>query len=402
MPPDDPGPARASTWIEIARPPDDAPADGHLPEIDVLEFQFEPIAIWPAVHWTGRQPVLQMGCDFGEELRSLPPRSPEAERAAALFPEALYLRAMAAAIADAHPRAIDYVEQAPVLVAAALPSPVFLVAQDLAASDFARRIAGGPKLRDLMASYGLAYPLRRLLPSSVSLTGHGILKMLGVLVDASTLAQAMPAGELQQHRWLVWLSRWLRALDDRIPRTTRLALCRWGVAVRGRASAGDDYPFAGEDEIADFIAANPGRWNARWTWDRAARETRAWHDALMREQDDALIEGLSREEVDYSPFPDEQEVGRYRFAVLRSRHALALDGQAMGHCVGGYWPLVAAGLSQIYSIRDGDVRVATLEIARGAVRQVHGPRNSRVADDVTVAAAEFAARYGDAGRVQRC
>jgi hypothetical protein len=68
---------------------------------------------------------------------------------------------------------------------------------------------------------------------------------------------------------------------------------------------------------------------------------------------------------------------------------LYLEGVAMHHCVGSYSNEVIAGRSQIYSVREGDRRIATFELVRAngraELRQIRGICNAQVPKEIATA-----------------
>lgn len=52
----------------------------------------------------------------------------------------------------------------------------------------------------------------------------------------------------------------------------------------------------------------------------------------------------------------------HRIVPLTSADALIAEGNALNHCVGGYYTQCRSGGTQIFSVREGDKRVATLEL----------------------------------------
>lgn len=113
-----------------------------------------------------------------------------------------------------------------------------------------------------------------------------------------------------------------------------------------------------------------------WTLDpqEAFLAARAWHDELAQ-----LREGQALPGVVIATWPDGSTLHR-----LVTRQQLQGEGDAMGHCVGGYWRQVREGGHVILSLRnpDGD-SVATLDMISGHTRELHdleGPENEEIED----------------------
>ncbi|MGX7743951.1 PcfJ domain-containing protein [Rhodopseudomonas parapalustris] len=63
--------------------------------------------------------------------------------------------------------------------------------------------------------------------------------------------------------------------------------------------------------------------------------------------------------------PWRSSCGRFEIAVLASAADLVEEGNALDHCVGGYYEICRRGDTQILSIRDDGQRVATVELRLG-------------------------------------
>jgi hypothetical protein len=83
----------------------------------------------------------------------------------------------------------------------------------------------------------------------------------------------------------------------------------------------------------------------------------------------------------------------YSIVPLDSAKKLWEEGRAIHHCVGSYDRKVAKGLCYIYSVRQGDERIATVELVRvnGQVRptQIRGPRNAQPSKEVCAAVSKW-------------
>ena len=81
---------------------------------------------------------------------------------------------------------------------------------------------------------------------------------------------------------------------------------------------------------------------------------------------------------------------------LTTSAALAAEGEAMGHCVGVYAGMVAAGLSYLYAVRGWGVDRSTAELVRGRggwrLRQLLGPENVAVGERTKEKVAEYLRR----------
>lgn len=342
----------------------------------------------------------------GKPLPSPPPArrtaDAEAARLAAFqhmdesFPVNRGLRPIFLAMANAHRDAIDYIAQAPVIVAAATRGRTHVPWSERAfiQEQLARLCERGARLRDVMAVHGLPLPLRKLEAAVMTASRATVIRRLA-LMNPSTLAQVIPVTRQKQHAWLEALEYWCSGMADRSEgQVDRCPSFEWAAVNL----AGITFREArGTSHLVDYVAAHGAMFNPRWTLARVRREEQAWHDALADDgQPDTGPSGL----IDYAPLPRRWEKDGFRFVALQSARALRLEGAAMHHCVASYWRNVAAGRSRIYSVLRDGVRVATLELcnrpedyrwARGGyqLRQLVGLRNDRPAPEVRMAANTF-------------
>lgn len=339
----------------------------------------------------------------------------EAERAAKSMFGNQALHRAAVAMAGYHPRALDYIRQAPVIVLAENHGRTGRVA-----SAASRQYAGPPmrmlcergaKLRDVMAFYGCAFQLRGLAPSVLHPVRWAVIDHLGQL-SPSTLAQIIPPVRRQQDIWLRALTRWTDHCGRRC--SNPWFQFAWAAGALRTAARGQEDTV---DTIADLFieAAKPAPragavLDPRWTLQQAFGATERWHRALARahaEQKAAAGLGVAfTATVDYAPYPNAvTELDAFTFVPLRSCEELWIEGVQMHHCVGTYSADVMTGRARIYSIQQGGRRVATVEY--GSVRcagmpnppqgpldyhrpiQVKGPCNAMPLKAVREAASAF-------------
>ncbi len=314
------------------------------------------------------------------------------------FPINRGLRPIFLAMANAHRDAIDYIEQAPVIVAAATRGTTHVPWSERAfvQEQLARLCERGARLRDVVAIYGLPLPLRKLEAAVMTSSRATVIRRLA-LMNPSTLAQVIPPSRQKQHAWLEGLEHWCLGMAQRSEgRVERCPLFEWAAVNL----AGITFREArGVSHLVDYVAAHAVTFNPRWTLDRVRREEQAWHKVLAGEPPDPAG-GEPQGVADYGPLPRRWERDGYRFVALQTARALRLEGAAMRHCVASYWQTVAGGRSRIYSVQSGGGRVATLELAnrpesyrwgKGGyqVRQLVGAGNMRPAPEVATAVAGF-------------
>lgn len=311
-------------------------------------------------------------------------------RAIALFSEAVRrdhrnLPGVAVIIARSHRFAIELIEQAPVLcllLKSARNDET--VAQVRAALD------DRTSLRDLLRQHKVAPQFRHLRPEALLYTHRSDLEHLSKALDASTLAQVMPRDGRTQGVWLSTLGQWIARMQRGAkPETLHLA---WAAAQIGRGARAEEW-----NEIADLVVHLDDKFNPRWSWAKAREEAEIWHRQINRIKDHRNFfrrYGLRYEAIiDYSPLPSHVTLLGLDFVALQSGEALSEDGGVMHHCVASYAAQVIKGISRIYSIRQGEKRLATLEVSQldksWRLIQLKGPCNSTPSSDVRGAARIF-------------
>ncbi len=350
-------------------------------------------------------------------------------RMSEVFPTNRGLWPMYRLMAGAHRYAIDYIEQAPVIVLAAAHGNAHVSWSERAfiQEQFRKMCESKAQLRDVMHFYGLPLPLR-LLDGRVLTASRATAVRRLALMNPSTLAQIIPATRQKQNAWLQALQSWCE-----------------GMAIASRPEGNDyrclffewaatNYPGVtyteanGARHMADFVRAHSDTFNQVWTRERARAEEQKWHEELaVAEADLGLTEVVERTGVpldtviDYAPLPLLWEFGGLSFVALQAGKALRAEGAAMHHCVASYWRNVVNGKSRIYSILDNGSRVATLEVTgrliqykgpdaaasltvigqrnRYQVSQLVGPRNSRPAPELVKVVGTFIEEINNRARV---
>lgn len=307
---------------------------------------------------------------------------PSVSAARAMFPNQ-GLHPNAEFIAALHPRAVEYLEQAPVLACAMGAKRATRADRLYMASRLGGPIERGERLRSVMASVGLPQPLRQLRPFALSPGIRAIVMQLAT-IPPSPLALMIPDKPGKQRAWLRNLHSW-NGLFSR--RTAPNPYFAWAARELARHD-----PRPNEVTTAgDFLISNAAVWNDRWSWDRVMVEAELWHDRLASEKNLLNIGGGITAEtvIDYSDWPAEQVVGAFKFVKLDTPVAIFNEGRRMRHCVASYMADVINGSCTLYSIRLGDRRMATLELVDGAARQLAGFANSSPPKGVRAAVAAF-------------
>jgi hypothetical protein len=316
-----------------------------------------------------------------------------AAAAVALFPNQ-GLHAAATLMASVHPAGLDYIKQAPVLAVAAAYGRSLHRQQErlFVARHWGSVCRRGPKLRDMMATFKVAYQLRALDGYALCPSRWAVLQLLSE-IPPSSLAQMIPAGAGPQAQWLRRLGAWLVHLEQRGWRSDRRFAFEWIARVSAGSVRTD---LTG---IGDFIFTNRNQFNAKWSLARAVELTETWHrDLAKRTNEEAFFKshgiGFS-DPIDYRPLPnDPTSIAGFEIIPLRSGEELFAEGALMHHCVSSYSGAVVTGQSRIFSVRKDGSRVATFELARLAgkkygLTQLKGPCNAAPAAGVRDAVAKF-------------
>ncbi len=308
------------------------------------------------------------------------------------------LKQVAVLLAALHPHVLDYIGQAPVLVLAAAGGDRLDLrlreARLKLASRFIAAAGAFHRLPHILRAYGLVPSLRRLAGGPLKLRHHGLLPLLAAIPE-TRLAQVIPATTDEQRLWLHSLDglrqrRWTR-------RASRDRFLVWAAANIRTAEAR-----RGADDLADWAIFASERFDPAMTYEQVRAASAHWHEeqAAHRHSLAAMLSGtVGRHTVDYAPLPAAIEVEGLCFRALCSAADLEEESARMHHCVRSYWRYVARGQSYIYSIRRGEVRIATLELQRLsitphtaaplAIAQLKGPCNAHPDEEIASAATRF-------------
>ena len=306
--------------------------------------------------------------------------------------------------------AIEYIEQAPVLVigvAFGCPSRKMTTTdREYIANRF--RSIEGLKLKEAMAKFDLPYPLRKLRSTAITPKNAKVIWAMHRM-SPSVLSQAIPERSGQQMAWLAALrtawSKW--NIRHRMPPPEWMF--NWLVANVGAEAASADGRRGGmlAAATADILdLAFNDLFSTKWTFREAERAHDVWSVNQTRQrvgldkngQSIAAKYGMTNDDkVDYSPLPNEPvTVQSMVFTPLRSVTDLAVEGAMMHHCVATYAVQVLSGASRIYSITFKGKNIATWEIDGKPpfnTIQLKGPRNAGVDSAVHFGVSEFRDRH---------
>ena len=262
-----------------------------------------------------------------------------------------------------HPYALSYLKSCPVLVHVITkhgdvgPGWSYDERQRVT-KKWAELFTQTPKLRVLMDSVGIAYPLRKIKPMGP--IKADFLKDIS-RIPPSTLSQIIPDDDHQQDMWV----RHLGGFHDTLVRRQRANRNRqqhinerlpdyleWAGRALHKIVHEVGYPnIFNFDHLADFVFDAPDRFDLNWSAETAIEQAELWHDELRGV---AHIGTDFEGEVDYAPFPNEwidPNTGLI-FVGLRTARALRNEGAILHNCIGSYCGDVSRGNSLIYSIRD--------------------------------------------------
>ena len=322
-------------------------------------------------------------------------------------------------MARLQPGFIDYIAQAPVLVVALAGERTFVSRKERRAleTEFLLACRDRPKLNALLRRCGLSPALRHIAGPALRAGQRGLLATLTTL-KPSALAQAIPAGIDAQRSWLERLALWIgRRRHDA---GTDDPLFRWA-AVHFGGAAGAATTRDVED-ICDFVGDPTIRFDVRWTLCQAKAASDAWHAAAarrararyrmeraawpglaasLRHADAGPARDMPRRPFDLAVLDLERfDLAAHTFVALQTTEQLIEEGAAMHNCVHTYGDHVARGRSLLFSLREKDRRIATLEllnVADGATRryligQLRSPCNGLPSPEAILAANACVAR----------
>jgi hypothetical protein len=165
--------------------------------------------------------------------------------------------------------AIDYIQQAPILVLA-VTGRANLTHRKVrlsVAKCFTVACSTSPRLSELMKSYRLAPQLRALSGSALRRHYWPLLTILST-IPPSTLAQSIPKSPEKQRKWLdAVMYTWQRFRSDH-------RFVAWGAA-----NLRDGETRCSISDIGDFARNNRGAFNWRWNFAQAKAASDRWQCA---------------------------------------------------------------------------------------------------------------------------
>jgi hypothetical protein len=298
----------------------------------------------------GVRTAQQLGLSLGDAWVAA-----SAEAAARMF-NGSAVKTMAALMAAAHPYAIDYIQQAPVLVLAVADGQANPRRRHLILTQWKQIMDRRDKLKKVMRYWALPQPLRHLKARPLTFARWRTVQILAREIDPSTLAQIIP--KTHQGEWFRCVENWIDTFHRRLRRPAICAIPH--LAWIGRVAMDPALrlnPGRAAD-MADFVFANMATFDPRVTWDQAQAGERAWHEKMAGKK------AASNLWVAPDPLPEIWTHGEFEFVTLCTEAALIEEGAKMHHCVGSYWSSLNSDLCRIISLRLKGKRLATIELAR--------------------------------------
>lgn len=310
------------------------------------------------------------------------------QRAALLF-ETDGMSLAATFMAGCHPRAIDYLEQAPVLAIAVFAGGGRLQGgranREYAQHKMRQVVARGGKLRDVLRAYHMPLQYRQIHAKALSMEHEGALMQMAQ-IPPSTLAQIIPKSMSAQKHWLgnvaAAVRRWKEMVYFRQVQIEWLASQAASPRLR-RAEVVD---------LCDFLGRGDRPLNPAWSLMRAQQEMRDWHDRLSAGDSARRYGVIATQNIDRGEHPDLIIVDGFEFVALRTPMAIHAEGQHMRHCVASYVNDVLSGRCSIVSIQRDEKRIATMELVKGRPVQIKGRCNAAPGQDVRTAAQHYCER----------
>jgi hypothetical protein len=341
---------------------------------------------------------------YGQALTAA---DPEALRVARRFPPSLRWEIYSAAARS--PRTRQLAETFPLLAYRITEQGVHNQERCTKQQEARALVEAGARLRDVATAANLPMELRRIKPGAVHLALQSAAR---VLRDRPDLVAHMPKSLPKMRRWLrtvndayeaggegyaAWVARHAADLD----RQEIENLFDWVRACKRQADLRPDREIVNwieQGHMPAHMAERMRQYLPTGAFDQeierpfvptmslaTVRDLSAeWHEALQKKEDAKAV-----------PFPEPwfpaaPLVNGYEIVPITNSADLYREGKAMHHCVGSYGHMVMAGNTYIYGTREGDKRIATVEIVRAddnkpKLGQIRGPCNAPAPKEVVMA-----------------
>lgn len=311
---------------------------------------------------------------------TMPDNAAEIVRAACKIFRNQAFHPLAIGMALSHKWGLQTIQAAPVIVQAAnngaglkpstlgcYPTAIYL------GSVLGKQIDRGDKLAVIMSRYQLPLQLRALSGHALSPKRWNAVRYLRT-IKPSTLAQIIPTAKARQNNWLYQVNAWQAHVERRTNQQRPDLHVEWAAgALRDVATYDMDIT-----TVADFAIERGDTFCTTWTWAEAHAAATRWHDAQARRTNEVAFlktHGVGWDDaIDYAPFPLELEVDGFKVVALATPAEIYMEGVHMRHCVRSYIGDVIKGTSRLFSIRQGDKRVATMELSNQTYGRPYTPK----------------------------
>lgn len=134
--------------------------------------------------------------------------------------------------------------------------------------------------------------------------------------------------------------------------------------------------------VHDYVESLERPLAPKTSWRTLCERQRRWHqEQAWKKAEEARANNRTWPALLNAPLYE----GNLVLVELSQSFDLFEEGTAMGHCVGSYVPRCLEGTSRIFSVRRGENRLATIELAFSPERgwflaQCYGPRNAIITD----------------------
>jgi hypothetical protein len=253
-------------------------------------------------------------------------------------------------------------------------------------STAAHLVDRGARLRDVAAVMNIPMTLRHIKPGMAHLATD-------VFCQHPELLKSMPDSTMRQRIWLLVVNSACGRVDADFGAWT----ARHVQEIAGRR---DQEVASFVSDIADWVRA--GKLSPACPGDRAPPP--AGHEfvgrpftpsmslktvtTLSAEWHEAVAAAMDGPDATFPPpwYPP-AKVGDFDISPIENSAELYREGATMHHCVGTYVDAVQSAGRYVYSVRQGDKRIATFALVRCAVSselsEIRGPCNAQVPEKIT-------------------
>ncbi|WP_378799719.1 hypothetical protein [Methylopila henanensis] len=250
----------------------------------------------------------------------------------------------------------------------------------------------GASLRFVAASVGAPMWARRLPPEAFAAAD------VSGLPDSPAfrrrIANALPASPWRADRWLRLIAEAARCGDDTftvwVARKSQALTAKHDAAPVRLLALHAFFSSRADTEAGGLVES---RWTPRAQAKAALEQAIAWRSSIDLHLH--LADGVLAPRLDGGRILD------LELTPLVTAQDISEEAAAMRNCLRGYGPDVRRGSEELWSLRRGGVRVATLSVGRPYRRptvslvEIKGPGNTEVAPEIWIAAERWLASQAD-------